>query len=157
MSKRKQSPKSRNKKSAISKNAPLNERQRRFIDAFMVCGTPVEAARRAGYKSVYVEGTRLLKRPAVVAEIARRREELRKKDHLDRDQKKQLLAQAATDSKSEWKDRLKAIDLDNKMDGVYVERHEHEVSINGPIDKLCEAAAEQLRAMGWKVEPPADG
>lgn len=41
----------------------LNERQRRFVEAYLECGVAAKAARTVGYKGEY--GCRLLKKPEV--------------------------------------------------------------------------------------------
>lgn len=51
--------------------APLNERQRRFVEAYLECGNGAEAARRAGYSpaSANSRAAKLMRHPAVRAAI----------------------------------------------------------------------------------------
>ncbi|NCQ34267.1 terminase small subunit [bacterium] len=58
----------------MSNNRPLNDKQLRFIDEYMIDLHVTNAAIRAGYaqKSAHVQGSVLLKHPKVAAELARR-------------------------------------------------------------------------------------
>lgn len=65
---------------AITADTPLTYKQTAFINAFMETNSVTEAAIKAGYsqKSAYAQGSRLLRDVRVKAEIARRREALKK-------------------------------------------------------------------------------
>jgi hypothetical protein len=53
-------------------NLPLNSRQRRFVEEYLVDGNATAACRRAGYRHLNadVTGPRLRRRPPVAAAIA---------------------------------------------------------------------------------------
>lgn len=61
----------------------LTERQRRFVEAYMVSGNAKQAAIAAGFskndRTAEVEGSRQLRKAEVAAEVARRRERLAKR------------------------------------------------------------------------------
>lgn len=64
--------------------AELNDKQRRFIDEYLIDLNATEAAKRAGYsdKAAHVTGCRLLKDANVSAEIERRKAKLQAKSDI---------------------------------------------------------------------------
>jgi len=58
----------------------LTQRQRFFIDAYLLCGNGTHAAIQAGYsdRSARSYASELIRKPEVVAELARRRAEVRR-------------------------------------------------------------------------------
>lgn len=63
----------------------LNERQRRFVDAYVQTGNASESVRRAGYQSANADVTaaKIMKNPAVKAEIKKRIDELHNEKTAD--------------------------------------------------------------------------
>jgi phage terminase small subunit len=108
----------------------LTERERRFVEAFMgpAAGNGTEAARLAGYKGsapvLGVQSTRLLKKASVLAAIEQRRETLTDASIADAGERRRLLTVHARSGDNPAA-AIKAIDTLNKMDGAYVEKHEH--------------------------------
>lgn len=72
----------------------LNERQRRFVDAYIQTGNASESVRRAGYQSTHadVTATKLMKNPAVREEVQRRLNELRAANVVDARECHELLS-----------------------------------------------------------------
>jgi phage terminase small subunit len=119
---------------------PLTERELRFVDAFMgdAAGNGTEAARLAGYKGTQprvlgVQAARLLKKASIQAEIAKRRAALEADGVTTALQRRQILTSIENDSTAHPLARIKAIDVHNKMDGVYVEKHEVGGKDGGPL------------------------
>jgi len=89
-------------------------------------GNATEAAIKAGYskKTAYSQGQRLLKN----VEVARAIEEREKKRDtpliMDREKRMETLSAIASNPDTAERDRIKSIDVLNKMDGVYLERVE---------------------------------
>lgn len=52
----------------------LTERQKKFVEAYLICGNYCEAARRAGFKSTYAQGA--LRHPSVQKYLEKRRKEI---------------------------------------------------------------------------------
>lgn len=65
----------------MTKKKPLTDKQKRFIDEYMVDSNATQAAIRAGYspKSARVQGQENLSKPAIEIEIDKRRDALKEK------------------------------------------------------------------------------
>lgn len=72
----------------------LNERQKRFVDAYVKTGNASESIRQAGYKTTNadVTATKLMKNPNVKAEIKRRLDELHAANVVDARECHELLS-----------------------------------------------------------------
>lgn len=70
----------------------LNEKQRRFVEAYMQHGNATQAARDAGYTHAKTQGPRLLDNVGVAAEIARRQAERTERTNITLDYVIQRLA-----------------------------------------------------------------
>ena len=98
-----------------------------FCVEFVRCGNATEAYKRAGYKVrsdkvAGVAAARLLGNVRVQSRIAELREELDSHKIMDAAERRELLTQFARDEETGKADRLKAMDLLNKMDGVYINK-----------------------------------
>ena len=101
--------------------------QENFCVEFVRCGNATEAYKRAGYKprSDKVAGTaaaRLLGNVGIQKRIEELRRELDSHKIMDAAERRELLTQFARDEETAKPDRLKAMDLLNKMDGVYINK-----------------------------------
>lgn len=101
--------------------------QEKFCIEFVRCGNATEAYKRAGYKvrSDKVAGVcaaKLLGNARVQQRIAELRRELDSHKIMDAAERRELLTQFARDEETAKPDRLKAMDLLNKMDGVYINK-----------------------------------
>ena len=101
--------------------------QEKFCIEFVRCGNATEAYKRAGYKarSDKVAGTaaaRLLGNVGIQRRIVELRREMDSHKIMDAAERRELLTQFARDEETGKADRLKAMDLLNKMDGVYINK-----------------------------------
>ena len=98
-----------------------------FCMEFVRCGNATEAYKNAGYKvrSDKVAGVcaaKLLGNARVQQRIAELRREMDSHKIMDAAERRELLTQFARDEETGKADRLKAMDLLNKMDGVYINK-----------------------------------
>jgi phage terminase small subunit len=105
----------------------VKELQERFCIEFVKSGNATEAYKAAGYKvrSDRVAGAaaaRLLGNVCIQETIAKLRDELSSEKIMDAKERRELLTQFARDDETPKQDRLKAMDLLNKMDGVYINK-----------------------------------
>ena len=101
--------------------------QEKFCMEFVRCGNATEAYKNAGYKvrSDKVAGVcaaKLLGNARVQKRIAELRREMDSHKIMDAAERRELLTQFARDEETGKADRLKAMDLLNKMDGVYINK-----------------------------------
>lgn len=101
--------------------------QEKFCIEFVRCGNATEAYKRAGYKarSDKVAGTaaaRLLGNVGIQQRIVELQSEMDSYKIMDAAERRELLTQFARDEETAKPDRLKAMDLLNKMDGVYINK-----------------------------------
>ncbi|WP_298591674.1 terminase small subunit [uncultured Mitsuokella sp.] len=101
--------------------------QEKFCIEFVRCGNATEAYKRAGYKvkSDKVAGvcaTKLLGHARIQSHIAKLRRELDSHKIMDAAERRELLTRFARDEDTGKTDRLRAMDLLNKMDGVYINK-----------------------------------
>lgn len=130
----------------------MNERQRRFIDAYIQTGNASEAARQAGYsnKTARHIGTELVAKPDIRLEIDRRLDELKTSrtadtqeilEHLSSVVRGELTEEVVTPSgkkrtvKVAERDRLKAAEMLLKVSGAFRER------VDVKIDACAQFAA----------------
>jgi phage terminase small subunit len=105
----------------------LQQLQENFCVEFVRCGNNAEAYKKAGYKvksdkAAAVCATKLLKKANIQARIAELRKEFASSKIMDAAERRELLTQFARDEETAKPDRLKAMDLLNKMDGVYINK-----------------------------------
>ena len=103
----------------------MQQLQENFCVEFVRCGSNAEAYKRAGYKvksdkTAAVCATKLLKKDNIKARIAELRKEFASSKIMDAAERRELLTQFARDEETGRADRLRAIDLLNKMDGIYI-------------------------------------
>nr|DAQ95366.1 MAG TPA: Terminase small subunit [Bacteriophage sp.] len=101
--------------------------QENFCVEFVRCGNATEAYKNAGYKvrSDKVAGVcaaKLLGNARVQQRIAELRREMDSHKIMDAAERRELLTQFARDEETAKPDRLKAMDLLNKMDGIYINK-----------------------------------
>jgi len=105
----------------------MQQLQENFCVEFVRCGNNAEAYKKAGYKvksdkAAAVCATKLLKKANIQARIAELRKEFASSKIMDAAERRELLTQFARDEETAKPDRLKAMDLLNKMDGVYINK-----------------------------------
>ena len=112
--------------------------QENFCMEFVRCGSATEAYKNAGYKprSDKVAGTaaaRLLGNVGIQKRIEELRREMDSHKIMDAAERRELLTQFARDEETAKPDRLKAMDLLNKMDGVYINKTQVSGVDGGPL------------------------
>lgn len=118
----------------------LSEKERRFVDAYLgkAAGNGKQAAIAAGYsaRSAEVTGSRLIRKANVVAELEKRRLSLVKASIADATERREIMTSMLRDKEGHPLARLKATDILNKMDGVYIQKHEHAGPGGQPIQVI---------------------
>lgn len=102
----------------------MTGKQQRFCDEYLIDCNATRAAIAAGYskQTAYSQGQRLLKNVEIKNYIAHQQEERSKQSLLTFEERQRILAEIAKDPNSNKSDRIKALDVYNKMTGAYVER-----------------------------------
>ena len=111
----------------------LNAKQKKFCLEFRKNGGCItEAAIAAGYseKSASSLGSQLLKNPKVLAYIEQLRLDAQRKSIMGITERQETLTEIARNSKAAEADRNRAIDILNKMDGLYLVRVDVNVQCN---------------------------
>lgn len=113
----------------------MMDRQEKFCIEFVRCGNATEAYKAAGYKvknekTAGVNASRLLGNASVQEKIAELREKAMDEKILDAKQRRILLSEIA---KAKGQDAVRALDVLNKMDGVYVTKTELSGAGGGPL------------------------
>ena len=110
----------------------LNARQKAFCEYYVASGNATDSAIKAGYKEKYagVNADKLLKNTNIKKYI----DELQKKTKSSRImtaiERREFLTSMIKDGAVKDTDRLKALDILNKMDGEYTQK----VEVNGNIN-----------------------
>lgn len=112
--------------------------QEKFCIEFVRCGNATEAYKRAGYKarSDKVAGTaaaRLLGNVGIQRRIVELQSEMDSHKIMDAAERRELLTRFARDEDTGKTDRLRAMDLLNKMDGVYINKTQISGADGAPI------------------------
>lgn len=125
----------------------LNARQKAFCEFYVVCGNATEAAKKAGYSETYSKNRihELLKNVGICGYV----EELQKKAQSSRImsavERKEWLTKVLNDDEAKLNDKLKALDILNKMDGEYTEKVQLSGELNtNPFKNLT---TEELRKL----------
>ncbi len=144
----------------------LTERRRKFIEAYMSTGIATKAAEIAGYAHPNPAGARLLANGSIRAEIDKRVA----KDPVawGREELFGFWTEMAN-GKGRDGDRLKASELLDKAQAMFVQRHEVECNyrgksdaevLDGAIDEILgkgesvTTLLEKMRAQGYEVTEP---
>ena len=124
----------------------LTQRQRRFIDEYIISGNATQAAIKAGYskKTAAVTATENLRKPNIKAAIDKRNAEIRTKKTADMTEVMEYLTSVMRGEQTESvatakgvyddvevsaKDRIKAAELIGKRHGAWTDKKE----VNGNI------------------------
>lgn len=133
----------------------LNARQSKFVAALLLDpnrnGT--KAAELAGYPNPAVTAHRLIRNSKIKAAIRAADKEATHALILSVEQRKEALSKII--ESGEEHNKIKAIDVLNKMEPVYINRHE--MHFDGMDNaKLNEESAEIMRQDGWICISPDD-
>lgn len=124
----------------------LTQRQRRFVDEYIISGNATQAAIKAGYskKTAAVTATENLRKPNIKAAIDKRNAEIRTKKTADMTEVMEYLTSVMRGEQTESvatakgvyddvevsaKDRIKAAELIGKRHGAWTDKKE----VNGNI------------------------
>lgn len=109
--------------------AKLTPKQERFCEEYAACGNATQAAIKAGYsqKTAYSIGQENLKKPEIIAKIRELQARDKKKRIMNIDERQAKLTEIAENSVDE-NAAIRAIETLNKMDGLYVQKHEIQVT-----------------------------
>lgn len=132
---------------------PLNARQQRFVEEYLIDLNATQAAIRAGYseRSAAVIGHENLRKPKIMAELAKARAEQSKRVQIDQDWvlgklvenvERAMQAEPVRDREgNETGDYTyqgsvanRALELVGKHLGMFPDRHEHTGKGGGPIE-----------------------
>lgn len=118
----------------------MNDKQRRFVQEYLVDLNATQAAIRAGYsaKTAYSQGQRLLKHVEVAAAIAKGKQKRSDALELTQDDVVRGLHEIASDSDAQTGARVSAWNLLGKHLAMFSEKHEHEHS--GEVTLVVESA-----------------
>ena len=105
----------------------MKELQERFCIEFVKSGNATEAYKAAGYKvsndrSAAACAAALLRKSNISKRLEELREKISSSKIMDAQERRELMTKIAKNKKTLNTDRLKAIDLLNKMDGVYINK-----------------------------------
>ncbi len=116
----------------------LNMRQKKFAEYYAQSGNASESARQAGYSSKYINSNvqKLLQNTAISKYI----KELNEKQQQDRIitaiERQAILSDIAKNEKETPSDRIRAIDILNKMTGEYLNKVEVSGYLQAETSKL---------------------
>lgn len=113
----------------------VTERQERFCIEFVRCGNATEAYKAAGYKpksdnAAAVNASKLLRNTKMQEHITELREKMDSEKILDARQRRILLSEIA---KAKGQDAVRALDVLNKMDGMYINKTQLAGADGGPL------------------------
>lgn len=124
----------------------MTERQRKFAEFYAACGNVSQAAIQAGYSEKYAkaDACRILDNPSVAAYLRGLTGGARSERVLSAQARQELLSKLAQDDANEPKDRIRAIDVLNRMTGEYTVHLDATVQ---PSEKLA-SVMEQIGGQG---------
>jgi phage terminase small subunit len=134
----------------------LTIKQRKFLAAYLgeANRNAQESARIAGYKHPRAQANQILKNVAIQKRIEKADERVDQALIMTVEERKVRLTEIAQDGEDS-RSAIKAIDVLNKMEPVYVQRHE--MNFDGmDVKQLNEESAEAMRADGWICISPDD-
>ena len=110
----------------------LNARQKAFCEYYVASGNATDSAIKAGYKEKYagVNADKLLKNTNIQKYIEELQEKAKSSRIMTAIERREFLTSMIKDGAVKDTDRLKAVDILNKMDGEYTQK----VEVNGNIN-----------------------
>ncbi len=124
----------------------LNPRQKAFCEFYVASGNATESAIKAGYSENY--SSRRIHKMLENVGVKKYIEELSKKAQSKRImsaiERKEWLTRLIYTPNQMIKDKLKAIDILNKMDGEYTEKVEVSGKVNNPFSNLTTEELKKL-------------
>jgi len=116
--------------------ALLTEKQENFCTEYLACRNVTEAAIKAGYskRTAYSMGSENLKKPEIQKRLTELRELAASAKVLTYREKREWIADRIRDPEERSDIKAKLLDLDNKMEGVYINRTELTGNNGGPLE-----------------------
>ena len=119
----------------------MNEKHERFCLELIRCGSPPDAYRAAGYKPKSAKAAsncaaRLLENDGIRARLDELREKMKGPKIMDAQERREKLTEIATNPKVKPDVAIKAIDVLNKMDCLYVQKTELSGMVQTVPDRL---------------------
>ncbi len=116
--------------------ALLKEKQEKFCTEYLACGNATQAAIRAGYRARNARqiGAENLTKLVIQKRIQELREKAASSKVLTYREKREWIADRMRDPEERSDIKAKLLDLDNKMEGVYVNRTELSGAGGGAIE-----------------------
>ena len=110
----------------------LNARQKAFCEYYVASGNATDSAIKAGYKEKYagVNADKLLKNTNIQKYIEELQEKAKGNRIMTAIERREFLTSMIKNGAVKDTDRLKALDILNKMDGEYTQK----VEVNGNIN-----------------------
>lgn len=107
----------------------LTERQKRFAEYYAQCGNTVQSAISAGYSEKYAnsDACKILENPRVAEYIRQLTEKAQDSRIMTAKERQITLSDIAKETEYEPSDRIRAIDVLNKMTGEYLVKVEADV------------------------------
>ena len=119
----------------------MTERQKKFAEYYAQCGNAASSAVQAGYSEKYAaqNADKLLKNTNIADYIRKLTEQTQSERILTAVRRQEILSNLAEDHAVEVKDRIKAIDVLNKMTGEYTVKVDASVQSS---EKLADVMAQ---------------
>ena len=125
----------------------LNARQKAFCEYYVASGNATESARKAGYSEKYTNKnvSKIRQNTAVQEYIKELQEKAKTNRIMTAVERREFLTEVIKNGNEKLQDRLKALDILNKMDGEYIEKMQLSGQLNtNPFSGLT---IEELRAL----------
>lgn len=113
----------------------LTAKQARFVAEYLKDGNATQSAIRAGYSSAtaYSIGNENLSKPEIASAIQVAQDAMTQATIADAKERREVLSGLLRNGDVNPKARIQALDVLNKMDGLYVSKHEIGGVNGGPI------------------------
>ena len=131
----------------------LNARQKSFCEFYVASGNATESAIKAGYKEKNARfiGSENLTKTNIKNYIKELQEKAKTSRIMTATERREFLTEVIKNGNEKVQDRLKALDILNKMDGEYIEKMQLSGQVN--TNPLSGLTTEELRALaGGKNE-----
>ena len=139
------------------KDEDLKDGQVRFSEEYLKNGnnaTKADMAARPNVKAntAAVASNKLLKNEKIQEKMQEIKAEISRRNHMDIEERYKILTQIARTG--EDKDRIKAIESINKMEGIAEEKQE--ININNNIPNFSDFSVEKLKILIQKIDEEDD-
>ena len=125
----------------------LNARQKSFCEFYVASGNATESAIKAGYSEKYTNKnvSKIRQNTAVQEYIKELQEKAKTNRIMTAVERREFLTEVIKNGNEKLQDRLKALDILNKMDGEYIEKMQLSGQVN--TNPLSGLTTEELRVL----------